>query len=113
MADTNAVPSQALVEVKDLRKSFGQQDVLKGISLSVPQGQTVAVLGRSGTGKCVLLKLLIGLQPPDSGSIRIDGQEIGGLQLAPLNEIRKKVGLFFSRRLHTIPFPSNRTSTSL
>src|ERR1700691_3087107 len=87
--------SQTPVEVKDLRKSFGPQKVLNGITLSVPQGQTVAVLGRSGTGKSVLLKLLVGLQPPDSGSVRIAGQEITGLDARPLNEIRKKMGYLF------------------
>jgi phospholipid/cholesterol/gamma-HCH transport system ATP-binding protein len=85
------------VEVRDLRKSFGEQRVLNGISLSVSQGQTVAVLGRSGTGKSVLLKLLVGLQPADSGSVRIAGQEITGLDPRPLNEIRKKMGYLFQQ----------------
>lgn len=87
-ADSNQAP----VEVKDLRKSFGGQKVLNGISLRASHGQIVAVLGRSGTGKSVLLKLLVGLQPADSGSIQIAGQEITDLDLAPLNEIRKKGG---------------------
>jgi len=73
--------NQTPVVVRDLRKSFGEQQVLNGISLSVPHGQTVAVLGRSGTGKSVLLKLLVGLQPADSGSVRIAGQEITGIGL--------------------------------
>ena len=62
----------------NVRKSFGEQTVLAGISLKVEAGQTVAVLGRSGTGKSVLLKLLIGLEQPDNGSTRIDGREIVG-----------------------------------
>jgi phospholipid/cholesterol/gamma-HCH transport system ATP-binding protein len=94
MESTN---NQTPVEVKDLRKSFGPQKVLNGITLSVPHGQTVAVLGRSGTGKSVLLKLLVGLQPPDSGSVRIAGQEITGLDPHPLNEIRKKMGYLFQQ----------------
>lgn len=85
------------VEIRDLRKSFGPQKVLNGISLTVSQGQTIAVLGRSGTGKSVLLKLLVGLQPPDSGSVRIAGQEITGLDPRPLNEIRKKMGYLFQQ----------------
>jgi phospholipid/cholesterol/gamma-HCH transport system ATP-binding protein len=89
--------NQTPVEITDLRKSFGSQKVLNGISLTVPQGQTVAVLGRSGTGKSVLLKLLVGLQPPDSGSVRIAGQEITGMELRPLNEIRKKMGYLFQQ----------------
>jgi phospholipid/cholesterol/gamma-HCH transport system ATP-binding protein len=91
--DNNQTP----VEVRDLRKSFGEQRVLNGISLNVSQGQTVAVLGRSGTGKSVLLKLLVGLQPVDSGSVRIAGQEIAGVGLRPLNEIRKKIGYLFQQ----------------
>ncbi len=84
-----------LIQVKTLRKSFGRQKVLNGIDLEVVQGETVSVLGRSGTGKSVLLKILIGLQLPDSGSVRIHGQEIGGIALKPLNEIRKKIGFLF------------------
>src|ERR1700688_1718226 len=91
--DTN----QTAVEVKDLRKSFGDQRVLSGISLSVPHGQTVALLGRSGTGKSVLLKLLVGLQSPDSGAIRIAGDEIIDLKPEPLNEVRKKIGFLFQQ----------------
>jgi phospholipid/cholesterol/gamma-HCH transport system ATP-binding protein len=94
MEDNN---NRTPVEVSDLRKSFGPQNVLNGITLSVPQGQTVAVLGRSGTGKSVLLKLLVGLQPPDSGSVRIAGQEITGIDPGPLNEIRKNVGFLFQQ----------------
>lgn len=92
-ADTNQIP----VEVKDLRKSFGDQKVLNGITLSVSHGQTMALLGRSGTGKSVFLKLLIGLQAADSGSVRIAGQEITGLDPAALNEIRKKMGFLFQQ----------------
>ncbi len=85
------------VEIRDLRKSFGEQKVLNGISLSVSRGETVALLGRSGTGKSVLLKLLIGLQIPDSGSVRIAGEEITGLDPAPLNEVRKRIGFLFQQ----------------
>src|SRR5215469_12274508 len=83
------------IRVKDLHKSFGDQIVLNGIDLEVAQGETLAILGRSGTGKSVLLKLIIGLQRPDSGTVRIHGQEITGLSLDRLNQIRKKVGFLF------------------
>src|SRR6266446_7675240 len=83
--------------VKDLHKAFGDQKVLDGINLRVARGETVAVLGRSGTGKSVLLKLIIGLQTPDSGSVRISGQEIKGLDTKQLNEIRKRVGFLFQQ----------------
>jgi phospholipid/cholesterol/gamma-HCH transport system ATP-binding protein len=83
------------IQLRSLHKTFGGQPVLKGIDLKVAQGETLAVLGRSGTGKSVLLKLIIGLQKPDSGSIRVHGQEITGLSLEQLNEIRKKIGFLF------------------
>src|SRR5205823_4647103 len=80
---------------KQLHKSFGSQTVLNGIDLQVRRGETLAVLGRSGTGKSVLLKLIIGLQKPDSGSIQVHGEEITELSLERLNEIRTKVGFLF------------------
>ena len=85
------------VQVRSLSKSFGDQKVLDGINLDVAQGETLSVLGRSGTGKSVLLKLLIGLHQPDSGSIRVHGQEVTGLPLKPLNDLRKKVGFLFQQ----------------
>jgi phospholipid/cholesterol/gamma-HCH transport system ATP-binding protein len=84
-----------VVAVENLHKSFGAHRVLNGISLSVSRGQTLAVLGRSGTGKSVLLRLIIGLVDPDSGSVRIDGQSIAGLALDRLGDIRKKMGFLF------------------
>jgi phospholipid/cholesterol/gamma-HCH transport system ATP-binding protein len=83
------------VRVSGLRKAFGEQVVLDGIDLELGRGEALTVLGRSGTGKSVLLKLIVGLQKPDAGSIQIGGQEIGGLPLDRLNEIRKKVGFLF------------------
>ncbi len=85
------------VILRGLHKSFGSQIVLNGINLTVENGETLAVLGRSGTGKSVLLKLIIGLQKPDSGSIRIHGQEITLLPLDAMNEIRKKMGFLFQQ----------------
>ena len=89
--------SEPAVVVKDLRKSFGEQVVLKGINLEVAEGETVAVLGRSGGGKSVLLKLIIGLQPADGGTIHVEGKEIGKLPCRELNEIRKKMGFLFQQ----------------
>jgi phospholipid/cholesterol/gamma-HCH transport system ATP-binding protein len=65
------------------------------VALQVARGETLVVLGRSGTGKSVLLRLLIGLQQPDAGSIQVLGQEITGLPENPLYEVRKKVGFVF------------------
>ncbi|HEY6346751.1 MAG TPA: ABC transporter ATP-binding protein [Bryobacteraceae bacterium] len=91
--DQTAAP----VEVKGLKKSFDGNAVLKGIDLTLARGETLAILGRSGTGKSVFLKLIIGLQQPDSGSIRVEGTETAGLLPERLNEIRKKMGFLFQQ----------------
>ena len=83
------------VVLQGLRKSFGSQIVLSAMDLTVASGETLAVLGRSGSGKSVLLKLIIGLQKPDSGSIHIHGEEITDLPLDAMNELRKKMGFLF------------------
>jgi phospholipid/cholesterol/gamma-HCH transport system ATP-binding protein len=83
------------VHVQSVHKSFGPQTVLDGISLELKQGETLSVLGRSGTGKSVLLKLLVGLQTPDSGSICIHGRDIADLPTSQLNKIRMKMGFLF------------------
>jgi phospholipid/cholesterol/gamma-HCH transport system ATP-binding protein len=88
-------PDAPPIQVKNLHKSFGEQRVLKGIDLELARGETVSILGRSGTGKSVLLKLIIGLQHPDAGSIRIHGREVTGQPRGQLNEIRKSVGFLF------------------
>ena len=88
---SNAAP----IVIENLYKSFGNHTVLNGISLHVEHGETVAVLGRSVIGKSVLLKLIIGLQPSDSGSVKIDGQEMTGLDVRQLNEVRKRIGFLF------------------
>jgi phospholipid/cholesterol/gamma-HCH transport system ATP-binding protein len=84
-----------LIKVHDLQRSFDRQTVLNGIDLNVKAGETVAVLGQSGTGKSVLLKLLVRLLEPDSGSIWIGGKEITKLSIDELNEVRKKIGFLF------------------
>jgi phospholipid/cholesterol/gamma-HCH transport system ATP-binding protein len=111
--------NQADIAVEGLCKSFGPQQVLNDFNLKVAHGETIAVLGRSGTGKSVLLKLLIGLQKPDSGRIRIQGQEIAGLESKPLNEIRKKIGFLFQEGAlydsltveQNVDFPLSRHTT--
>ena len=87
--------SAPVVAVENIHKSFGVHTVLNGITLSVSRGETLAVLGRSGTGKSVLLRLIVGLDKPDSGSIRICGEDIGGLNIDRLGRIRKKMGFLF------------------
>ncbi len=94
MSDT---PQKSPIVIQHLRKSFGKQVVLAGIDLTVNHGETVAVLGQSGTGKSVLLKLIIGLQRPDAGAIQINGQPIDTHDRVQLNEIRKKIGFLFQQ----------------
>jgi phospholipid/cholesterol/gamma-HCH transport system ATP-binding protein len=94
-ADAEEAGSASVIAVDGLRKAFGSQRVLNGISLAVRRGETLAVLGRSGTGKSVLLRIIIGLEKPDSGSVRIHGQDIAGLALDQLGEVRKKMGFLF------------------
>jgi phospholipid/cholesterol/gamma-HCH transport system ATP-binding protein len=87
----------APVRVRALRKSFGTQTVLNGIDLDVQKGQTLSVLGQSGTGKSVLLKLIVGLMVPDSGSICVYGKEVTRLKRKELNQVRKSVGFLFQQ----------------
>jgi phospholipid/cholesterol/gamma-HCH transport system ATP-binding protein len=86
--------SDAIV-IKDLHKTFGEQTVLNGIELHIPEGETFVLLGRSGTGKSVLLKLIVGLQKPDSGSIQVQDREVTSLPVEELNEVRRKIGFLF------------------
>jgi phospholipid/cholesterol/gamma-HCH transport system ATP-binding protein len=83
------------IRLRALSKSFGEQKVLRGINLSVARGKTMTVLGRSGTGKSVMLKLLVGLQKPDSGTIELNGEEITKLPYDDLNRVRKTIGFLF------------------
>lgn len=83
------------IRITDLCKAFGSQTVLAGVNLHIRAGETLVILGRSGSGKSVLLRLLIGLQTHDSGSIQVLGRELTGLAGAPLYELRTKVGFVF------------------
>src|SRR5580700_6618105 len=85
----------SVVAVENVSKSFDGHKVLNGINLRVNKGETLAVLGRSGTGKSVLLRLIIGLTQPDTGSICIHGQDMAGLALDGMSEIRKRMGFLF------------------
>lgn len=86
---------QPVIEVIDLHKSFGGNGVLKGVNLTIYKGETVVVLGRSGCGKSVLLRHMIGLMKPDSGRILVDGVDITRLKHGELYEMRKKFGMLF------------------
>jgi phospholipid/cholesterol/gamma-HCH transport system ATP-binding protein len=84
-----------MIEIKELYKSFGKQQVLKGVNLVINEGEVTAVIGRSGGGKSVLLKHIVGLLKPDSGSIFINGEDITKLKGAKLDKIRADIGVVF------------------
>jgi phospholipid/cholesterol/gamma-HCH transport system ATP-binding protein len=84
-----------VIEVVDLHKSFNSQKVLDGINLKIEKGKITVVIGKSGGGKSVLMKHLIGLMKPDRGEIRIDGVDIARLKEQDLNKVRRKFGMLF------------------
>src|SRR5436190_4999343 len=84
-----------MIAVRGLTKRIGRQEILRGIDLTVGKGETLVIIGRSGGGKSVLLKQVIGLMQPDAGEIWIDGQNIIGLGERKLAAVRQKVGILF------------------
>jgi phospholipid/cholesterol/gamma-HCH transport system ATP-binding protein len=84
-----------MIKIENLHKRFGDLVVLDDVSFEVPEGQTFVILGRSGTGKSVLLKCIVRLLEPDSGKIFIDGKNILELSHKELNELRKEIGFLF------------------
>jgi phospholipid/cholesterol/gamma-HCH transport system ATP-binding protein len=84
-----------MIAVRSLAKKIGEQEILRGVDLEVAPGETLAIIGRSGGGKSVLLKHLVGLIAPDAGEIWIDGQNIIGMNERQLGAIRLKVGILF------------------
>ena len=84
-----------MIEVRQLKKRFGTNQVLDGVDFTVESGESVAILGRSGGGKSVLLKHLIGLMQPDSGQVLVDGQNLVCLTERELLPIRRKFGMLF------------------
>ncbi|SVE12415.1 uncharacterized protein METZ01_LOCUS465269, partial [marine metagenome] len=84
-----------VIEVKNLYKSYGEKGVLSDINFSVSHGQSVAVVGKSGAGKSVLLRCLIGLVKPDEGTIYVDNKLINTMNFQQLQSIRSKIGMVF------------------
>ena len=84
-----------IISIRGLRKSFGDLHVLRGVDLDVQRGENVAVLGRSGTGKSVLIKILVGLLRPDAGQVTVLGQDVEQLRGHALDMFRQKVGFSF------------------
>ncbi|MDD2309331.1 MAG: ABC transporter ATP-binding protein [Desulfuromonadaceae bacterium] len=84
-----------MIRMRNVHKSFGAQKVLDGLDLDIPAGKITAIIGPSGEGKSVLLKHLIGLLQPDSGTVEVDGESIVDLRRSELNRIREKFGMLF------------------
>jgi len=109
-----------MIEVSKVRKSFGDQVVLQSISFSVEAGESVAIIGRSGTGKSVLIKHLVGLLSPDEGAVRVEGQDLVGMSERQMLSVRQKFGMLFqgaalfdSMNVHeNIAFPLRRSSVT-
>ena len=91
-AETQA---EAMISLRSLRVSYGQREILHGISFDVMQGETLVILGGSGSGKSTLLRTLVGLEKPSSGEIWLRGKDISKISRAEMDEIRKKIGMSF------------------
>jgi phospholipid/cholesterol/gamma-HCH transport system ATP-binding protein len=107
------------IELREVTKAFGDRRVLDQVSLTVPSGRGVCVLGRSGTGKSVLLKHIIGLLKPDTGHVLVEGHDITGLSSRALSPIRQRVGFLFQNSAlfdsisvgENVAFPLRRHTT--
>lgn len=87
--------SEKVIEIKGLNKSFGSLDVLKNVDLDLYKGENLVVLGKSGTGKSVLIKIIVGLLKPDSGMVVVEGQHVDKISYKELLNLRLKVGFSF------------------
>jgi phospholipid/cholesterol/gamma-HCH transport system ATP-binding protein len=83
------------IELRDVCKAFGSKEILRGFTLDVQEGKTLSIIGHSGAGKSVTLKHIVGLIRPDSGEVWVDGQNVAGLELDKLYELRRDVGYVF------------------
>lgn len=93
--NTNIDYNNAVITIRDLKKSFGDNQVLRGVDLDLYQGENLVVLGRSGTGKSVLIKIISGLLTADSGEVNVLGLNVNNLDDKELRELRIKVGFSF------------------
>jgi len=90
-----AMQSEAMISLRGLRVSYGEREILHGISFDVVHGETLVILGGSGSGKSTLLRTLVGLERPTSGEIWLKGKNIAAISAAEMDEIRKKIGMSF------------------
>lgn len=92
---TEIESTNSVIEINNLKKSFGSQVVLKNITVKLNKGENLVVLGKSGTGKSVLIKCIVGLLQPDDGEIVVFGKKVTGLNSLELGELRQKIGFLF------------------
>ena len=92
--ETRTLP-EVMVSIRELWKSFGDRDVLKGVNLDLYRSENLVILGRSGTGKSVLIKCMVGLIKPDSGTITVLGKDVFSLNPRELNDLRLQIGFSF------------------
>lgn len=95
MENTDSLDPQVMVSLRDVRVSYGEVEILHGITFEVKRGETLVILGGSGSGKSTLLRTLVGLEKPGSGEIWIKGKNIAAISDPEMNEIRKKIGMSF------------------
>ena len=120
-ASGNTISNGPVIEINNLKKSFGKQEVLKNVSLQLFNGENLVVLGKSGSGKTVLIKCVVRLLNPDDGTINVLGENVSALNSDGLGELRKKIGfLFQSGALYdsmtvkqNLEFPLRRIKKSL
>lgn len=93
--EQHTTPDDTVIRIRDLYKSFGSKHVLQGINLDLHKGENVVVLGRSGTGKSVLIKIIIGLLKQDAGTVNVLGEEVDQLTEVELRALRLRVGFSF------------------
>lgn len=84
-----------MIEIENLHKAFGSKQVLRGVNLTIHEGETMVIVGRSGCGKSVMLKHIVGLLRPDAGTVKVEGKEINSLSQKELYIMRRKIGYLF------------------
>ncbi len=93
--DIHSDGKEPVIYIRDLKKSFGNRTVLSGIELDIFKGENLVILGKSGSGKSVLIKIISGLLKPDSGTVRVLGEEVDKISPAALQQLRLKIGFSF------------------
>jgi len=91
----NPTEKKPIIEIKNLKKSYGDNHVLEGFNMELYEGENLVIMGKSGSGKSVMIKCLIGLEEPDNGTITIMGQNINNLEHWELDELRTEIGFLF------------------